>query len=121
MTAQNRYTYETTLNFDGERADYAEIDVTVSFDVSWGRPASRLGPAEDDEVSDITLVKVGDRFAPWGFHTWSDKHFAALVEDRLMESEDHLCRMLEIANEEEVAIEDRLSEARWEDHREEAA
>lgn len=113
-----RYTYETTISFGSEdRADFAEMDVTVSFSVSWGCPSSYRGPAEDDEVSDITLIKVGDRFAPWNLHHHSDRHLAALVVEALEDSERDLERMLEIANEEEAGAADVRAERRWEEMR----
>lgn len=120
----DRSHYSTTLTFsvpshDPRRDDVeVEIDVTVSFAVSVGCPASYRGPAEDDEVSDITLVQIGDRFRPWNLNNWSDGHIADLVAEKLFDSETHLERMLEKAAEDAADTEDRLDEARWEARRE---
>lgn len=110
-----RYTYETTLSFGSdERADFAEVDVKVAYDVSFGRAATRLDPAEDDEITDIRLIEVGGRPAPWGLHFHSDKHFAAIVAEMLEESEADLEAMIANAHEEAAADYDRAMEARWE-------
>jgi hypothetical protein len=113
-----RYRYETTLSFNPDRADFTEVDVGVSFEVSFGRPATRLDPASDDEVTDIRLETVGGRKAPWNLHFHSDRHFAELVVEMLEASEHHLSAMIEAAHEEEVALEDEISEQRWEERRE---
>lgn len=123
-----RHRYETTLSFgtDGE-ADFTEVDVEVSFTVSFGCAAQTYGPAElcypaeADEVDDIRLEKVGGRPAPWNLHFHSDKHFAALVVEKLEASEDDLARMAEIAHEDAAADYDAAMEARWEDRRSWAA
>lgn len=115
-----RHHYSTTLTFPAGGTDH-EIDVTVSFAVSPGCPASFSGPAEDAEVSDITLVEVGGKPRPWRFHNWSDGHFAELVAERLFASETHLERMLEIASEGWDDIEAEISERRWADRCEEYA
>jgi hypothetical protein len=111
MQRLSHFQYETTVHFPAEYAD--EIDVTVSFDVSWGRPSRYDAPYEDDEVSDIRLIQVGGRFRPWGLHNWSDSHFAELVSDALFASERDLERMLEKAREEEACVEDVISERKW--------
>jgi hypothetical protein len=119
-----RYRYETTLSFNPDRADFTEVDVGVSFEVSFGRlaqgPSYACGgvPADPDEITDIRLETVGGRKAPWNLHFHSDKHFAALVVEMLEASEHHLSAMIEAAHEEEVAVEDEISEARWEERRE---
>lgn len=123
-----RYRYETTLTFGSEeRADFAEVDVEVSYAVSFGCAAQTYGPAENcypaepDEVDDIRLEKVGGRKAPWNLHFHSDKHFAALVVEKLEASERDLEAMIQDAHEQEVADHDAAMEARWEDRRGEAA
>lgn len=122
-----RYTYETTLSFEEGAADFTEVDVTVSYAVSFGCAAqtygdpSRCHPAEADEVDDIRLELVGDRKAPWGLHFHSDKHFAAIVADRLEASEHDLERMVEEAHEQEVGDYEAELERRWEDRRSERA
>ena len=120
----SRHTYETTLSFgtDGE-ADYSEVDVKVAFDFSPGcaaqtyGPAERCYPAEDPEIDGITLLEVGGKPRPWGFHWWSDSHFAELVSDKLFASERDLERMLEVASAVEAGIEDEIAERRWADRR----
>jgi hypothetical protein len=120
-----RYRYETTLSFNPDRADFTEVDVGVSFEVSFGTPETGcFGPVElydpgsGDEVHSIRLETVGGRKAPWNLHFHSDKHFAALVVEMLEASEHHLSAMIEAAHEEEVALEDAVAEARWEARRE---
>jgi hypothetical protein len=111
-----RYSYETTLTFDGdERADYVEVDVEVTYEVDFGAPATRLEPATDDEVHSIRLVKVGGRPAPWNLHFHTDKHFAAIVAEKLEESEDDLAAMIAAAHEQEVANYEAYAETRWEE------
>src|ERR1700747_825263 len=121
-----RYTYETTLSFgDDTRADFAEVDVSVSYEVSFGTPESgRFGPIEaydpgsDDEVHSIRLETVGGRKGPWGLHFHSDNNFAALVVEMIEASEADLLAMVENAHEEELALEDAIAEQRWEERRE---
>ena len=122
----SRYRYETTLTFgtDGE-ADFAEVDVTVSYEVAFGSPESgRFGPVEaydpgsDDEVHSIRLETVGGKPAPRNLHHHSDKHFAALVVERLEASEADLAAMIENAHESELALEDEIADLRWEARRE---
>jgi len=121
-----RYKYETTLSFgDDTRADFAEVDVSVSYEVSFGSPeSSRFGPIEaydpgsDDEVHSIRLEKVGGRPAPWNLHFHSDRHFAAICVEKLEESEADLAAMIENAHESELALEDEIADMRWEARRE---
>lgn len=124
--APARYRYETTLAFghDGE-ADYAEVDVEVSYEVDFGAPETgRFGPIEaydpgsGDEVHSIRLEKIGGRPAPWNLHFHSDKHFAAIVAEKLEASEADLEAMIANAHEAEVALEDAIAEMRWEERRE---
>lgn len=87
-----RYTYKTTLSFgtDGE-ADYAEVDIEVSFTCSPGRPETPPAyahgglPAESPEIDDIRLDKVGGKPRPWGMYDgWipkEDDAFATTVVD----------------------------------------
>lgn len=124
-----RYTYDTCLTFgtDGE-ADFAEVDVTVSFACDFGTPETgRFGPVEfydpgsGDDVHSIRLEKVGGRPAPWNLHFHSDKHFAALVVEMLEASERDLEAMIQEAS--ETAADDHYAalERRWEDRRWSAA
>lgn len=123
------YRYETTLTFgaDGE-ADFAEVDVEVTYECDFGTPETgRFGPVEaydpgsGDEIHSIKLVKVGGRPAPWNLHFHSDKHFAAIVVERLEASGADLEAMVANAHEEAAADYDRAMEARWEDRRSWAA
>lgn len=119
----SRFHYDATLTFDAGGTD-VEIDVTVSFAVSWGAPergpsyACGGTPADPDEISDITLLEVGGKPRPWGWNYWSDGHFSDLVPERLFASEHHLERMLEQAAEARADLEDAIQERRWEDRRE---
>lgn len=123
-----RFTYETCLAFgtDGE-ADFTEVDVTVSYECSFGCAAQTYGPAEscypaeDPEVDDIRLEKVGGKPAPWNLHFHSDRHFAAIVVERLEASERDLEAMILEAS--ETAADDHYAaqERRWEERRGEAA
>ena len=121
-----RHRYSITLEFGSDlyAADYAEVDVEVTFEVDFGSPETvRFGPVEaydpgsDDEIHSIRLVKVGERAAPFGMEHHSDKHFEALVVEALEASEAHRERMLEIAHEDAVASWDDAREARWEERR----
>lgn len=91
MARTTRFTYSTTLEFDPERFDFSEADVTVSFTLN------------GDEASDIRLELVGDRKAPWGLHHHSDAHFAALVVEMLEGSERHCEAMIIEAGEQAYA------------------
>lgn len=87
-----RYTYKTTMSFgtDGE-ADYAEVDIEVSFTCSPGRPETPPAyahgglPAESPEIDDIRLEKVDGKPRPWGvYNGWipnEDDDFASTVAD----------------------------------------
>jgi len=120
----SRYRYATTLASNPDRADYAEVDVEVTYEVSFGRPATlyaapeRCHEAEPDEVHSIRLEKVGGRPAPWNLHFHSDKHFAAICVEKLEESEADLAAMIENAHESELALEDEIADMRWEARRE---
>lgn len=123
-----RYTYETTLTFDPGAFDWEEVDVEVSYEVDFGSPESGyFGPVElydpgsGADVHSIRLEKVGGRKAPWNLHFHSDKHFAALVVEKLEASERDLEAMIQDAHDQEVADHDAAMEARWEARRGEAA
>ena len=66
-----RHHFNNQVPFDPDRADYAVIDVEVSFTTKNG------------EVENVTLETVAGKARPWGFHHWSDSHFAALVAEQV--------------------------------------
>ena len=115
-----RHTYETTLTFPAGDSEI-EIDVKVAYDFRPGcaaqtyGPAERCYPAEDLEIDGIELLEVGGKPRPWGFHWWSDSHFAELVAEKLEASERDLELMVEAASED---VEEALAERRWIDRRE---
>ena len=120
-----RYTYSTTLSFgtDGE-ADYAEVDVEVSFTCSPGQPETAPSyahgglPAEGPEIDDIRLEKVNGKPRPWGMYDgWipkEDDDFASTVAD-IFENTPALMEQLLIevaetdAADRDAAAEDRAS------------
>lgn len=70
-----RYRYATCLNWGGD-VPTAEVEVVVSFAVTWGSPeAGRFGPPElydpgsPDEVEDIRLELVEGNARPWGMYS----------------------------------------------------
>lgn len=64
------YQYSTCLSFgtDGE-ADYAEVDVTISYDVVWGSeesgrfsgPPENYDPGSPDEIESIAVLEIDGR------------------------------------------------------------
>jgi hypothetical protein len=124
-----RYTYATTLSFgsDGEPG-YSEVDVEVSYQVYFGRPAQTYGPAENcypaeaDEVDDVRLEKVEGKPRPWdmGFGFLSDDAFAEMVVEQLERSDEHHRAMAAEAAEDEAAARDDYLESLADERRMEA-
>lgn len=121
-----RYRYGTTLAFgtDGEPS-YSEVDVEVSYEVSFGTPESgRFGspenydPGSGDEVHSIRLETVEGKPRPWlmGFGFLSDDDFAEMVAERLG-SDEHVAAMVAEAAETDLADRDAYEESRWEERR----
>lgn len=70
-----RYRYATCLSWGGD-IPTAEVEVVVSFGVTWGSPETgRFGPPESydpgspDEVEDIRLELVEGKPRPWGMYS----------------------------------------------------
>lgn len=88
MTTRYRYTTCLMFGTDGE-ADHCELDVTVSYAVTWGRPETPPAydhgglPADPDEVDDIRLELINDQPRPWDLgQGWVSE---ASQEDRIID------------------------------------
>lgn len=124
-----RYTYATTLNWGGDTPT-AEVEVEVSYVVTWGRaetpPAYGHGglPADPDEIDDIRLEKVEGKPRPWGMYLGyvanEDDAFATECVEKIEGSEHHLAEMLREAREYEAADAEAAADARYERQREDA-
>lgn len=114
------YTYETTLCIDGEN----DIDVKVSFTVSWGHPGcwyQRNGdpgfPPEPSEIDDITVETINGHLHPIAaFGTPATNLTAEAIERKLRE--EHSDAMIQEAAEADAAEHDDAEERRWEEFRE---
>lgn len=65
MSNSTRYSYATTLEYStGEVPEVDEVEVEVSYTVTWGRPETPPAydhgglPADPDEIDDITLISI---------------------------------------------------------------
>jgi hypothetical protein len=120
-----RFTYTTTLNWGGDTPT-AEIEVTVSYLVSWGAPeqgpsyASGGQPADPDEIDDVRLDLVEGKPRPWGmgFGYVTDDEFATDCVEKIEGNAHHLEAMLNEAADWARADEDDAAERRAEDRRE---
>lgn len=125
-----RYTYATCLSWGGDTPT-AEVEVEVSYEVTFGQPESgRFGPPEHydpgsgDEVSDIRLEKVEGKPRPWGMYNGyipnEDDAFETEVVEKLENSEAHLAAMVEEAIETEASDYDAWQESLADERRMEA-
>jgi hypothetical protein len=105
-----RYTYATTLSWGGD-VTTAEVEVEVSYAVTWGAPArgpsyaSGGQPADPDEIDDIRLEKVEGKPRPWGmgYGFISDDDFADECVQMIEGSERLMADLLTHAAEEAAA------------------
>lgn len=91
----NRYTYATTLAYStGNVPEVDEVDVEVSYTVTWGRPETPPAydhgglPADPDEIDDLKLLSVDGVGGPFDQHDEAailqeiaQNHFAAMLEE----------------------------------------
>jgi hypothetical protein len=116
-----RFSYTTTLEWGGDTPS-AEIEVTVSYLVTWGAPeqgpsyASGGQPADPDEIDDIRLERVEGKARPWGmgYGYITDDEFAADCVEMIGGSEHHLESMLIEAAERDADDEAAAAECRAE-------
>lgn len=106
-----RHTYTTTLSWGGDTPT-AEVEVTVSYAVIWGRPETPPAyahgglPAEPTEIDDIRLELVEGKPRPWGMYYGyianEDDEFATDCIEKIESSDWRLEAMiLEAAEREE--------------------
>lgn len=102
MTA--RYTYATTLAYStGDIPETDEVEVEVSYTVTWGSPETPPAyshgglPADPDEVNDITLLSVDGVGGPF------DQHDEAAILQEI--AQNHVAAMLEEATDNDHQME----------------
>lgn len=90
-----RYTYATTLTYStGDVPEADEVDVEVSYTVTWGRPETPPAydhgglPADPDEIDDIKLLSIDGVGGPFDQHSEAailqaiaQNHGAAMLEE----------------------------------------
>lgn len=119
-----RYHYDTTLCFgtDGE-PDYRELDVSVTFSVSWGTPETGRGyladpylydPGSASVVEDVRIESIEGHPAPWSDPFCTDDELRRLIEEKL--EDEHDAMILE-ASEREDSEAAYAQERRWEEAR----
>jgi hypothetical protein len=104
-----RYTFTGCLMWGGD-IQTGEAEVTCTYSVDWGTPASRWAPADPAEIVDVEIVEVdGQRWTADEAHwSWAGLTFAEATEtlvEKLLD--DRFDEMLETATEAAVAAEDR--------------
>jgi hypothetical protein len=123
-----RYTYALELSWGGDTPT-AEMEVEVSYTVTWGAPeqgpsyASGGQPADPDEIDDIRLEKVEGKPRPWGmgYGFISDDDFADECVQMIEGSERLMADLLTNAAEEAAADYDDAMDYHAEQQRDAAA
>lgn len=119
-----RHTYSTNVEVSSGDDCGPDFDVTVSFTVTPGEPATGPSyacggtPASPPEIDDIRLETVNGKPRPWGMYDgWikdEDAEFEASIVSLLENSDRHWEAMMEVAAEAEEADRDAAAEARAE-------
>lgn len=98
------YTYTTSLEYStGDVPEVDEVEVEVSFTVTWGRPETPPAyahgglPADPDEVNDLTLLTIDGVGGPF-----DQEVEAAILQQIAM---NHAAEMLEEAADNEHQME----------------
>lgn len=97
-----RYTYATTLEYSTESGP-DEIEVEVSYTVTWGSPEQAPAydhgglPADPDEVNDIALLSIDGVGGPF------DQEGEAAILQEISTNERHYEAMIEEASQIEAA------------------
>jgi hypothetical protein len=109
----SRYTYATTLAYStGEVPEVDEVEVEVSFTVTWGRPETPPAydhgglPADPDEINNLTLLSIDGVGGPF------DQHSEAAILQEI--AQNHTEAMLAEACDHEAAWDDAAADYRRE-------
>lgn len=97
-----RYTYATTLAYStGDVPEVDEVEVEVSYTVTWGAPETPPAydhgglPADPDEINDLTLITIDGVGGPF------DQHDEAAILQEI--AQNHADNMLQEARDCEAA------------------